>query len=63
MAGAPHYDVIKPSEQPEPAAAVVNGVLRKRTPVASKIALPIAAVIGTMDGSPPPSGCISRPRN
>ena|SRR5438093_10241172 len=34
----------------------VNGGLRKRTPVASKIALAIAAVPGTDDDSPAPSG-------
>ena len=37
----------------------VNGALRRRTPVASKMALLIAAVIGTIEGSPPPRGCIS----
>jgi hypothetical protein len=34
----------------------VNGGWRKRTPVASKIALAIAAVPGTDDDSPAPSG-------
>src|SRR2546422_9320091 len=34
----------------------VNGGLRKRTPVASKIALAMAAVPGTDDDSPAPSG-------
>ena len=37
----------------------VNGTWRKRAPVASKMALAIAAVTGTIEGSPPPSGCIS----
>ena len=34
----------------------VNGGLRKRTPVASKIALAIAAALGTDADSPTPSG-------
>ena len=37
----------------------VNGGARKRTPVASKIALAIAAVPGTDDDSPEPSGASS----
>src|SRR6266850_2041402 len=36
--------------------ATVNGGWRKRTPVASKIALAMAAVPGTDDASPAPSG-------
>ena len=36
--------------------SAVNGGCRKRTPVASKIALAIAAVPGTDDDSPAPSG-------
>ena len=34
----------------------VNGNSRKRTPVAAKIALPIAAALGTDADSPTPSG-------
>ena len=37
----------------------VNGASRRRTPVASKIALAIAAAIGALDGSPPPRAGIS----
>src|SRR5262245_8081030 len=36
-----------------------NGTRRMRTPVASKIALAIAAAIGRIDGSPAPDGAIS----
>src|SRR5205809_4117029 len=32
----------------------VNGASRRRTPVASKIALAMAAPTGALDGSPPP---------
>src|ERR1700722_6612984 len=37
----------------------VKGTRRRRTPVASWMGLAIAAVTGTIEGSPPPSGCIS----
>src|SRR5215475_9921261 len=37
----------------------VNGTRRMRTPVASKIALAIAAATGLIDGSPAPDGAIS----
>src|SRR4051812_9756202 len=36
-----------------------NGTRRMRTPVASKIALAMAAATGRIDGSPPPVGAIS----
>src|SRR5581483_4420277 len=37
----------------------VNGASRRRTPTASKIALAMAAAIGALEGSPPPSAGIS----
>src|SRR5690242_14152333 len=37
----------------------VNGASRRRAPVASKMALPMAAGTGPIDGSPPPSAGIS----
>ena len=37
----------------------VKGPRRTRAPVASKIALPIAAAVGRLDGSPAPLGEIS----
>src|SRR5205809_7453937 len=37
----------------------VNGASRRRTPVASKIALAMAAPTGALDGSPPPRAGIS----
>ena len=36
-----------------------NGTRRMRTPVASKIALAMAAATGRIDGSPPPLGATS----
>ena len=36
-----------------------NGTRRMRTPVASKIALAIAAATGRIDGSPAPDGAMS----
>src|ERR1700686_4157262 len=53
----------QPNRQPYDIAAFTrsgeNGTRRSRTPVASKIALAIAAATGRLDGSPAPEGGIS----